>query len=169
MGFMQLFDNLDAYCFCAREMRVHILDEHCKTLGVAAGLSGSGSPLIAISNVRQDGIRRYGAIFSTFTPAYHLHRRHVIHNATPSLARLQKRPSLQLLKCLAELLLGVHDDGAVPGDRFLERLSRDQKETDALLTRLYNELIAAIKEDQRAVIRMCRRGGLGPANRFCRD
>src|ERR1019366_224196 len=38
---------------------------------------------------------------------------------------LQKRPTLEFLECLAELLLRVHHDGAVPRHGFLEWFSRD--------------------------------------------
>src|SRR6266545_2222306 len=42
--------------------------------------------------------------------------------------RLQERPLLELVVGLPELLLRVHHDRAVPGDRLLERLPRHQEE-----------------------------------------
>jgi hypothetical protein len=50
-----------------------------------------------------------------------------------------------------QFLFSVHDDGAVPGDRLLEGLARNQKEPDPLLTRLHGNLIAAVEKDERAI------------------
>ena len=48
---------------------------------------------------------------------------------------LQKRPFFQLVESLAQLLLGVHHDGAVPGHGLLERLAGDEQEAEALVAR----------------------------------
>ena len=55
------------------------------------------------------------------------------HNNVPSgpgLLVLDERPFLELLKGNAELFLGIHDNGAVPGDRLADRLSRYEKKAD---------------------------------------
>ncbi len=65
---------------------------------------------------------------------------------------VQERPAFQLFEGLTQLLLRVHDDGAVPGHGLLERLARDQQEADAVFAGLDRDFVAAIEEDQRAVI-----------------
>jgi hypothetical protein len=59
-----------------------------------------------------------------------------------------------------ELLLGVHHDWPVPSYRFAERLSRDQQKTDALVPGLYGDFVAAVKNDQRAIVCLNRRIGV---------
>ncbi len=56
-------------------------------------------------------------------------------------------PFFKLLERLAQLLLRVHDDGPVPGDRLLQRLAGDQQEADAVVAGLHGRLR-----------RRCRRG-----------
>jgi hypothetical protein len=67
---------------------------------------------------------------------------------------LQERPLFQFRKRLAELLLCVHHDGAVPGHGLLQGFSGNQEEADAVFAGLYHDLIAPVKEDQRAVVRL---------------
>ena len=45
---------------------------------------------------------------------------------------LDERPVAQLGDGLLQLVLGVHDDRPVPGDRLLDRLAGHQQEADAL-------------------------------------
>ncbi len=43
---------------------------------------------------------------------------------------LDERAVIQFGHGLAKLLLGVHHDGAIPSDRFLDQLARYQQESD---------------------------------------
>src|SRR5215475_1137572 len=65
----------------------------------------------------------------------------------------QKRPALQVLERLPELLLRVHYDWAVPGHGLLDRLSRNQEEPDSLVPGVDRDLVAAVEEYERAVVR----------------
>ena len=67
---------------------------------------------------------------------------------------LQERPLFELRERLPELLLRVHYDGAVPRHGLLQGFSRNQQEADAVLPGLHHHLIAPVKEDQRAVVRL---------------
>src|ERR1035438_6064784 len=51
------------------------------------------------------------------------------------------RTLIDLLKRLAQLFLGVHDDGTVPGHRFFQRLSRDQQETYSIVAGLHHYFV----------------------------
>ncbi len=62
--------------------------------------------------------------------------------------------------------MGVHDDGAVPGDRLFEGLAGDEEEADAFVAGLHDDFIAAIEEDERAIVGGGGRGGIEPAYRF---
>ena len=59
---------------------------------------------------------------------------------------------MELAEGLLELVLGVHDDGAVPGDGLLEGLAGDEEKADAVLAGLDADFVAAIKEDKGAVV-----------------
>src|SRR5437867_12229784 len=85
-----------------------------------------------------------------------------------SLLELQERSFLQFQERLLELFLRVHHDWAVPCDRFLEWLSRNQQDPDAVFARLHLYLIAGVEEHQRAVVRLLWGRGIGPANSFGR-
>ena len=79
---------------------------------------------------------------------------------SPFLSRstvLDEVAGLQFAHGLAELGLGVHDDGAVPGDRFFERLAGDEQEADAFGAGLDGDFVAAIEQDERVVLRVVRR------------
>ena len=52
----------------------------------------------------------------------------------------------------SQLLLRVHHDWAVPGHWLLQRLSGDQQEADAIFAGLHGDFVAAVKQDQRAII-----------------
>ena len=66
-------------------------------------------------------------------------------------ALLDERAGAQLADRLAQLLLGVHDDRSVPGDRLLERLAGHQQEADAFVARLHHDLVAAVEQHERPV------------------
>ena len=68
---------------------------------------------------------------------------------------------LQLAHGLAQFGLGVHDDGAIPRHRLLERLARDEQEADALRAGLHHDLVAAVKEHERMVFRVVDRRRVG--------
>src|SRR5262245_24379697 len=57
----------------------------------------------------------------------------------------------QLAHRLLQLGLRVHHDRAVPGDRLLDRLARDQEKAGALLAGLDRHLVAAVEQHERAV------------------
>src|SRR6476646_1827375 len=81
---------------------------------------------------------------------------------------LQKRALLQLLERIAQLLLRVHHDWAVPRHRLLQRLAGNQQKADAVLTGLHGDFVAAVKEDKRAIISVRRRSGVEPVDAFRR-
>ena len=87
---------------------------------------------------------------------------------SPALLRLQKRPLLKLIECLAELRLIVHYDRPVPGDRFLQRLAGDEEEAYSVRPGLHNDFVAAIEEHERSVARFFGRSCVQPADRFGR-
>src|SRR6516162_11136243 len=58
---------------------------------------------------------------------------------------------VELGHCLLQLRLGVHHDRAIPGDRFLDGLARDEEKPDAVVAGLDRDLVAAVEEHQRAV------------------
>src|SRR5262249_4647765 len=68
-----------------------------------------------------------------------------------ALSALDKCPAAQFGNSLLQLRLGVHYDRPVPGHRLLDRLARHQQETDALFASLHGDLVAYIKQDERAV------------------
>src|SRR5579862_6641399 len=57
----------------------------------------------------------------------------------------------QLCESLLQLGLAVHHDRSIPGDRFLDRLARYQKEANALVAGLHGDFIAAVEQDQRTI------------------
>src|SRR5712691_7692748 len=63
-------------------------------------------------------------------------------------SRLQERPLLELLERLPELLLCVHDDGAVPCDGLFERLPRNQQEPDPVIPGLHCDLVDLVAEHE---------------------
>lgn len=63
-------------------------------------------------------------------------------------ALLQEFSLLKLLECLPQLLLCVHHDWPIPGHRFLERLSRNQKKADSVIACLDRDFVAAIEEHE---------------------
>src|SRR5260370_18918013 len=68
---------------------------------------------------------------------------------------LQECPFFQFVECLAELLLRVHHDGAIPRHGLFERLARNQQKADAFFACLYHQLVAATQEHQRTVAGLC--------------
>ena len=71
---------------------------------------------------------------------------------------LDELAGLQLVHGLIQLGLGVHHDGAVPGDWLLERLAGDEQEADAFRAGLDDDLVAAVEQNERMVFRvvLCR-------------
>ena len=59
-----------------------------------------------------------------------------------------ERPDAQLVVSALELLFGIHDDRAVPGNRLLDRLTRYEQETDTLVTGLDADLVTAVEQHQ---------------------
>ena len=70
----------------------------------------------------------------------------------------QKLSLFQLLEGLAQLLLCVHHDGAVPCHRLLQRFSRDQQKADAVIAGLHRDFVTTVEE----VVRI-RTGEIGEA------
>ena len=66
------------------------------------------------------------------------------------------------------MLLRVHHDRAVPRHRLLERLARDQEEPHAVVAGLHRDLVAAVEEHERAVVRPRGRLRVRPADAFGR-
>src|SRR5437868_11606199 len=87
-------------------------------------------------------------------------------DALPRRFRFKERPFPKLLVSLPKLFLSVHHDGAVPRDRFLERLSRSEEKPDSFLSGLHHDVVAAIEEHQRPVLRLLRRCRVSPADAF---
>ena len=71
------------------------------------------------------------------------HFRRIRKSVLLFLRGLEECAFFQLPKCLAELLLRVHHDGAVPGDGFFEWLAGDEQEADAVVTGLHRDFVAA--------------------------
>jgi hypothetical protein len=61
---------------------------------------------------------------------------------------LDKCAVLEIGHRMPQLLLRVHHDGAIPCDRLLNRLARYQQEPNALRSRLYRNLVAAVEQHQ---------------------
>ena len=83
---------------------------------------------------------------------------------TLDILRFQKRPFLQLLKRIPQLFLRVHHDWPVPCHRLLQRLAGDQQKADAIFAGLHGDFVAAVKEDEGAIIGVRRRGGVEPVH-----
>src|SRR5450755_3785975 len=65
---------------------------------------------------------------------------------------LQEFSALQFVEGLAQLLLRVHHNRAVPGYWLFQWLSGDEQEANPLISRLHRDLIAAIEEHERAIV-----------------
>src|SRR5260370_25690891 len=84
-------------------------------------------------------------------------------------AFFQEGAFLQFGEGLAELLLRVHDNRTVPGDRLLQGLAGNEEEADAFVAGLHDDFIAAIEEDQGSIVGGGGRGGVQPAYRLRGD
>jgi hypothetical protein len=60
-------------------------------------------------------------------------------------ARFQECAAIEIAEGFAELLLRIHDNGAVPGYRFFERLPGNQQEADAIVSCLHGDFVSAVK------------------------
>ena len=69
---------------------------------------------------------------------------------------------LELFECPPEFGLRIHDDRAIPGHRFPQRLPRDKQKSDAVLTTLDDNFVASIEEHERAVVDLGRRRRMRP-------
>src|SRR5690242_14915533 len=58
---------------------------------------------------------------------------------------LQESPLLQFIERGTEFALRIHDNRAVPGNRFLERFTGDEQEADAFLPGFHNHLVATVE------------------------
>src|SRR6266851_485143 len=76
--------------------------------------------------------------------------------------------SKRFRECLPQLLLRIHYDWTVPCDRLFERLSRNQQEPDSVVARLHCNLVAPIKDYERAVVGLHGRRSVQPFHRFRR-
>src|SRR5215472_13551298 len=87
----------------------------------------------------------------------------------PHLLLLQEGSLLQFPERFAQLLLRIHHDRAVPCDRLLERLTRHQKKSNAVVARLHRDLVTTIEKYERTIVSL--RGGRGvrPLHRLRRD
>src|ERR1700676_1203153 len=81
---------------------------------------------------------------------------------------LKKCPFFQVLERLAKFLLRVHDDWTIPGNRLLQRLTGDQEESNPIVAGLYLQFVTAVKQHERAVIRLRRRHHFQPFHSFSR-
>ena len=79
------------------------------------------------------------------------HRLHIHILPLIRLPVLDEGPVLVLLKGDPQLLLGVHDDGAVPGDRLADGLAGNKQEADPILLRGHGHLVAVAVKDDRLV------------------
>ena len=61
---------------------------------------------------------------------------------------LQKRSLIQFFECLLQLFLRVHHNRAVPGDRLFQRLAGDEKKSNAIVSGLHSDFIAAIEKNE---------------------
>src|SRR5215467_12211713 len=74
---------------------------------------------------------------------------------------LNKGASLQFGHGLAQLFLRVHHDWAVPCNWFLNRLAGDQQESNSLITRLHNDLVAPVEQYQGVIPDVIDRSRIG--------
>jgi hypothetical protein len=65
--------------------------------------------------------------------------------------RLDERAVPEFVHRLNQLLLRVHHDRPVPGDRLGDRPAGNQQETDAAFARLHRHLVAGAEDHERAV------------------
>src|SRR5207244_4923551 len=79
-----------------------------------------------------------------------------------SLRTFKERPVLKFGECLLQLLLRIHHDGTVPGNRLLKRLSRNQQKANSIIPGLNRHFVAAVKQYERAVVRFDRRSRVQP-------
>ena len=63
-----------------------------------------------------------------------------------------ERAGVQVCHRLADLLLRVHHDRAVPGHRLFDGLARDQQESNSFLSGLNADFIATIEEHERMIV-----------------
>ena len=77
---------------------------------------------------------------------------------------LQEGAFTQLSEGLLKLLLGIHDDRTVPGDRLFERFAGNQEEANAIFSGLHRNFVATIEKDEGAVVGLDGRRSVEPLN-----
>src|SRR5579864_8864064 len=82
---------------------------------------------------------------------------------------LEKGSLLQFGERLLQLLLSVHHDRPIPRDRLFQRFSGDEQEPYAVVPGLHRDLVAAVEQDERAIVRLHRRCRISPLDGFSRD
>ena len=93
--------------------------------------------------------RDFGASAATSGPSQPLHRRSpTINRGSRAGLGLDKGAGSKLGVRLPQFLARVHDDGALPGHRFLEGPARNQQEPDASVASLHAYLVAPIEQDK---------------------
>ncbi len=91
-----------------------------------------------------------------------------LENLCASSRLLQEFSLLKFLERLLELLLRVHHNRSVPCHWLFQWFSRDQEESDSVFPGLHAYFVAAIKEDERAIVGVDRRRGIQPFYGFRR-
>ena len=81
----------------------------------------------------------------------------------------QECPFSQFFESLLELRLCVHNDRAIPGYGFLQRLARNEQKPDPLVAGLHRHVLSRIKQNQRAVTGFGRWRSLEPFHPFSWD
>src|SRR5579871_918048 len=76
---------------------------------------------------------------------------------------------VQLRDRLLQLSLGVHHDRAVPRDRLLDGLARDQQEADAFVSGLDRHLVTAVKQNQGSIASALADNGLARGSLLLRE
>jgi len=76
----------------------------------------------------------------------------VLTSSPDSALGFQKGAALEFLERLAELLLGVHDDGAVPGHGLRDGFARYQEEADAVFARPHGQFVTTVEKHERAIV-----------------
>src|ERR1019366_9833472 len=75
----------------------------------------------------------------------------------------------QCFESLLELHLCFHNDRAIPGYWFLQRLARNEQKADALVAGLHRHVLPRIEQNQRTVTGFGRRRSLEPFHPFSWD
>ena len=93
------------------------------------------------------GESREGVSVVTGSPGQAGRRRHRVDNQPARLTSpvFDEGAVLQLGDRLLQLGLSVHHDRPIPGDRFLDRLTRDKQKPDAFVAGLDRDFVTAVE------------------------